>query len=271
MIATAVGNTPPSRHVVAVTGAAGFIGRHVCRQLAADGQTVVGIDLAPSPEPADSSLGWMQMDLSDPELLAQGLAGRSVDVVIHAAWLGHPRSAGRDYVSQIRGGLIPTATTTLAAGLAGIGHVVLLGSGGGQATVDANGVLPAYGWAKGAAAAVAQTTADAFGYGLTVIRPSAVYGPGQDPRKGLGAVTTFAAAMVRGEPIRIFGDDTVTRDFLHVADLSEAVSRAVSFRPLGEFDLGGPAPVSLGELVEALEGALGRLSLIHISEPTRPY
>jgi UDP-glucose 4-epimerase len=97
-----------------------------------------------------------------------------------------------------------------------------------------------------------------FGYALTTIRPSAVYGPGQDPSAGLGAVTIFAAAIEAGRPLKIFGDDTAVRDYLHVRDLARAVTAALEVKAEGTFDLGGPDSVSIRDLVELLEEATGQ-------------
>jgi UDP-glucose 4-epimerase len=207
--------------VVAVTGAYGFIGRHVCDALQRGPYRVVKVNRSSEGVPDICS------DLSNAAELARDLRADGVKVLVHSAWAGHPRSAGTDYPGQIRDSLVPTINTLLAAGLAGVDHVVLLGTGGGIPPARGATAPPAYGWAKRTAEGIALANASAFQFRLAIIRPSAVYGPGQDPSRGLGAVTVFADAILRNQPIRILGSDSVTRDFLHVGDLSEAVRCAV--------------------------------------------
>ena len=244
--------------VVAVTGASGFIGKHVCRALAQAGHEVVEIDIA-SARPDRCVVD----DLSDPVRLGDILRATNATRLVHAAWAGHPRSAGTNYTGQLTASVIPTTNAMLAAALAGIDHVVTLSSGGGLAGVAADRIKPpAYGWAKKVAESVALAHSEMFGFSLTVLRPSAVYGPGQNPRSGLGAVTVFADALLHGRPIRLLGTGQETRDFLHVHDLARAVELSVSGCTSGIFDLGGPESVSLAHLISLIEAATGRQAVV---------
>jgi UDP-glucose 4-epimerase len=243
---------------VAVTGASGFIGRHVCRAMAEAGHRVVAVDRHQSEDARH-----VYSDLSDPNLLADRLREHGVQALVHGAWSGHPRTAGRNYAGQIQASVVPTMNTMLACGLAGVERVVLLSSGGGLTAIQQSaGNPPAYGWAKAVVEGVAESHASMFGYVLTTIRPSAVYGPGQDPALGLGAVTVFAAALLSGEAITILGDDSAVRDYLHVRDLARAVTAALELPATGAFALGGSRPVSIKELVKVLEQATGRRARI---------
>lgn len=57
---------------------------------------------------------------------------------------------------------------------------------------------------------------------LKVLRLANVYGPRQDPYGEAGVVSIFAARMVRGEPVVIYGDGEQTRDFVYVEDIARA-------------------------------------------------
>lgn len=251
----------PAKARILVTGAGGFIGGRVVGALTRDGHRV--ITLEPFPGNVD-----IVSDLSDPHLLAAEMHQRRIDTVVHCAWAGHPRSAGIDYSSQVRNCVIPTLNVMVASGLAGVRHVVFLSSGGGSVTLNDKGEPPAYGWAKRMAEGVAQANADTFGYTLTVLRPSAVYGPGQDPKKGLGAVTVFTASALAGRQIRVFGSLDTSRDFLHVDDLADAIASVVDRGVGGTFGVGGPEQVSLGQLISDLEECLGRPVDVEVQEST---
>jgi UDP-glucose 4-epimerase len=116
--------------------------------------------------------------------------------------------------------------------------------------------------------ATAMVTAEAFGYLLTVVRPTAVYGPGQDPAKGLGAVAVFAQQILSGRPIHVFGSLDTSRDFLHVDDLAEAIVRLAARRASGTFEVGGPELVTLRTLIDELERVIGRRAIVEVTART---
>ena len=240
---------------VAITGGGGFLGRHLTTVLRAQGFTVIAV-VRPGASTGDAD-GRIDHDLDAVGSLATALRDANVDVVCHLAWDGHPRSAGLDYTAQLDRNVVPSANLAVAAGLAGVGHVVFVSSGGAVA-VPREGPRPAYGWAKLAVEAILEITSRDFGYALTVMRPTALMGPGQDPSRGLGVVTIFARQALLGEPVRIIGSVDASRDFLHVVDLSDCIAAVVDRRAAGVFEVGGPEVIRLGALVALLEGAVGR-------------
>ena len=245
--------TAASRRTVAITGAAGFLGRHLSAVLRARGLTVIGI-VRPGARTGDVD-GRIDHDLADVASLAAALRDAGVEVVCHLAWDGHPRSAGMAYSAQLDRNVVPSANLALASGLAGVTHVLFVSSGGAVA-VPRKGPRPAYGWAKVAVEAILEATSRDFGYALTVLRPTALMGPNQDPSRGLGAVTIFARQALLHEPVRIIGSPAASRDFLHVLDLSECIAAVVDRRAAGVFEVGGPELIRLDVLVAMLEQAL---------------
>lgn len=250
---------------MAITGAGGFIGRHLTRELRDRGDRVIAVVRPGSP--VGEADGVIEHDLGDVDVLATQLRAAGVSAVCHLAWVGHPRSAGMDYDTQIVGDVVPSANLGVAAGLAGVAHVVFVSSGGAVA-VAREGPRPAYGWAKLAVEALFAATSREFGYALTILRPTALIGPGQDPTRGLGAVTIFARQILLGEPIRIIGSPATSRDFLHVADLSECIGLVIERRVAGVFELGGPDVVRLDALVALLERSLGRRAQVEVVDGT---
>lgn len=89
------------------------------------------------------------------------------------------------------------------------------------------------------------------------LRISNAYGPGQKVGRNFGAISTFAAHVSRGEPITVFGDGSVIRDYIYIDDLIEAIIAAGRHR-------GGPRVMNIGsgigKSLNDIINALGRLS-----------
>jgi len=243
---------------VAVTGAGGFIGRHVMSGLRSGGYQTIGLGRHPS-DYVD-----VVNDLAEVESLRELFERNEVGAVVHCAWTGHPRQSAHDFSGQLSSNVVPTANLGIATGLAGVDQIVFISTGGAAHVGSRVQPPPAYGWAKIAAEHVLAATAESFGTVLTVLRPSAVYGPGQDPDRGLGAIAVFADRLLRGKALEVFGSLDQSRDFLHVRDLTDAIVRCLSSRAPGVFPLGGPEDVTIGSLISLLERASGCIADVRI-------
>jgi UDP-glucose 4-epimerase len=97
-------------------------------------------------------------------------------------------------------------------------------------------------------------------YGLEYItfRPSVPYGPRQNPRRRQGAVSVFVYHALRGEPITIWGDGEVLRDYFYVEDMINALLTAIEFpfTPNAIFNLAGTQGYTLNQLVQLIEETL---------------
>ena len=225
---------------IAVTGSSGFIGSHVTSTLLLQGHEVVEL---------------VRPSLDEIKTLALKLEG--VNVICHCAWMGHPRNE-----SDTQRNIYTSMIVGRAADLAKVYHMVFMSSGGG---INAN---TAYSNSKREVESLYSDEFGLFDFNLTVLRPSAVYGEGQDPSKGLGAVTTFLNAINENKPIHILGSPYSGRDFLHVTDLAEAVSSVIEARAFGTFDVGGPEVVQLVDLINMIEDSTGRTASVQIENAT---
>jgi UDP-glucuronate 4-epimerase len=114
---------------------------------------------------------------------------------------------------------------------------------------------------------MAHSYAYAFGFPCTGLRFFTVYGPWGRPDM---AYFDFAQKIRRGEPITVFGDGELRRDFTYVDDVVEGVRRVAIARcagldgpvPHAVFNIGHHHPVPVMELVRLLERTLGRAALI---------
>lgn len=225
---------------IAVTGSSGFIGSHIKSNLKSRGHEVIGL-IRPS--------------LDDVHVLAKRLKG--VEAICHCAWMGHPRNE-----SDTQRNIYTSMIVGKAADLAGVSHMIFISSGGGM---NAN---TSYSNSKREIESLFSKEFGLFNFDLTILRPTAVYGPGQDPTKGLGAVTTFFNATSSGKPIHILGSPNSGRDFLHVDDLADCVQVIIANKILGIFDIGGPEVIQLSELVAMIELTLNRTAMVQIENPT---
>jgi UDP-glucose 4-epimerase len=106
----------------------------------------------------------------------------------------------------------------------------------------------------------AEFFASRHGLEVTVLRYSNVYGPGQTGRRGQGVIATWCRALALGEPVTVFGDLGVRRDFVYASDAAAAtVAAGLAPDALGTFNVGSGEGVTLGEVLDlVLEAAGGR-------------
>jgi UDP-glucuronate 4-epimerase len=92
---------------------------------------------------------------------------------------------------------------------------------------------------------------------ITALRFFTVYGPRQRPEM---AITLFMRAVLAGEPITVFGDGSMRRDFTHVDDIVRGILGAMDKAPPGfrAYNLGSGAPIRLDALVDAIAEAAGK-------------
>lgn len=248
---------------VAVTGAAGFVGARVVRALRAHEIRVVPIarrreviaERLSDIDPTELVIN----DLTNLDEVTSLMQQHQVDAVCHAAWSGHPRSPHPTYAEQVGSNIAASLNVQMGANVDRPRHVVFLASGGARRSPASAEFSPPspYGWAKAATEGAIQAGAGSVGAPFAILRPSAVFGPGQNPAVGLGAASVFIDRLLTHQPIRIFGSPQNGRDFLHVDDLAEAVVAALLGRVEGAYDLGGPDLVTVGELLELLAELTG--------------
>lgn len=269
---------------ILVTGAAGFIGSHVCDTLLQGGFMVRGADNI-STGHADNlsqarqrpAFSLLAGDLAEPEFCAQACAG--VRHVLHLAAYASVPGSMRDPARCHR----DTVTTTLnllhAAGHAKAARFVLASAAavygetpnapvGEDMALDP---LSPYGAAKAAAEMYVRAFAHA-GLDGGSLRLFNVYGARQRPDAAYsGVITLFADRLRRGLPLTVFGDGAQTRDYVHVSDIARAFLRALTCKePLRgrAFNIGTGQAISLLHLADVLGRVLGIEPVIE-SQPER--
>jgi UDP-glucose 4-epimerase len=256
---------------VLVTGAAGFIGSHLCRRLVAEGHGVVGLDdlsegrlanLADVPE-----VRFEQADLRDAPAVAAAAGG--CEVVFHE---GAVRSVPRSIADPIRTSDVNVVGTinVLQAATDRRAKVVFASSSsvyGDQERLPLReDMLPVvrspYAASKLAGEGYCRAWWHSFGVPTISLRYFNVYGPGQDPDSEYAAVIPrFAIACLTGASPEIHGDGEQSRDFTYIDDVVEAnlLAARAPARALGTAlnVSGGGRAASVNEVLEILAGLTG--------------
>jgi UDP-glucuronate 4-epimerase len=251
---------------IVVTGAAGFIGSHLCERLVADGHRVLGIDAFRPTYPRDRkerNVAGLSREpsfsLHEADLAAGNLAGvlHGAQVVIHLA--GRPGARGEDRAPFERDNVQATAAVVAACREAKVGRLVLgssssvYGSVSGPVSEDAK-PAPVSPYAETKLAA--ERLAHAAGLELVVLRYFTVYGPRQRPDM---AFARFIDAALTGAAAPLLGDGSQVRDFTFVGDAVEATVRAAhDGRPGTTYNVAGSRPARLSDALELLAAQLGR-------------
>ena len=258
---------------VLVTGGNGFIGMHCVDALHAAGWQVRVLDLFERRfGTLPAGVEYIKGDLSNDYTLREALVG--VDQVLHLAWASIHEVATRDPLTDIATNLMPSVRLINEAHLAGVQRFVFLSSGGtvyGPAQYlpidEAHPTNPisAYGITKLTVEKYLQLFYTLHGLDYIILRPSVPYGPGQDPRRRQGAVNVFLYRLAESQPIEIWGDGSVVRDYFFISDLTTAVQMALSITPIHSrvFNLGGGKGYTIKELLNILQEVTGKNVAIH--------
>ncbi len=256
-----------------VTGAAGFIGSHLCEDLVRRGDQVVGVDCFLDNYGRDIKDAQVAALRDDPafELIESPLleidldsALDGVDRVFHLAALPGVRpSWGKAFADYLSHNVMSTQALLEACKQVGVGRLVYASSSSVYGDTD---VLPMredalprpfspYGVTKLAGEHMVRLYSRNFGLETVSVRYFTVYGPRQRPDM---AIQRFLTAARDGSSIRVFGDGTQSRDFTFVADIVEATRRAAETgQPGAVYNVGGGSRVTLNELIGMIEAVSG--------------
>jgi UDP-glucuronate 4-epimerase len=268
---------------VLVTGAAGFIGSHLCDALIARGDSVVGVDsfteyYSPARKRANladalaTGLEFRRVDLtSDPlEHVVEG-----IDVVYHLA--GQPGvrpSWGEDFDLYARRNLVATQRLLEATLRAGNVRFVFASSSsvygdiGEQPARESDRLAPVspYGMTKAACEELVDVYRRVHGLSAVSLRYFTAYGPRQRPEMAFAA---FIRSVLWGRPLSVLGDGCQVRDFTFVADVVAATIAAAELGTERAYNISGGASSTLLEAIEEIERLTERRALIGFSPPAR--
>ena len=279
---------------ILVTGAAGFIGHAVSQRLIACGERVIGIDnLNDYYDPALKqarlkNLNALQdfqfetVDISDDQTVLSLVKDHAITRIIHlAAQAGVRYSIENPFAyqkSNLQGHLSLLEASRHAENFE---HLVYASSSsvygdkpmGGEGFTEeeqATDPVSLYAATKRSCELMSQSYAKLYGFPQTGLRFFTVYGPWGRPDM---AYFGFTKKILAGEPIEVYGEGKMARDFTYIDDIVDGILGALDNPPqAGEhrvLNIGDSRPVGLMEMIKALEDALG-IEAQKIMRPMQP-
>ncbi|MDW8056431.1 MAG: NAD-dependent epimerase [Elusimicrobiota bacterium] len=280
---------------ILVTGAAGFIGFHLSRQLVLDGKEVIGVDnlnpyydvnlkLARLKQIEEyKNFKFVKLDLKETDTVIQLFEKEKFDFVLHmAAQAGVRYSLKNPYV-YVESNVYATLNILEAIRKYPVKHFVLAST---SSVYGANKKIPfsvhhnvdhpisLYAATKKSAELIAHTYSALFNIPTTVLRFFTVYGPWGRPDM---ALFIFTKNILEDKPIDVYNYGKMKRDFTYIDDVVESVIRimekipqqnkdwdaynpdpSTSFAPYKVYNIGNNRPVELSRFIEVLEECLGK-------------
>ena len=267
---------------VVVTGAAGFIGMHVAQRLLQRGETVVGVDdfnayydvtlkelragrLATYP-----GFRMVRADIADAEAMAELVRASGAKRVVHLAAQAGVRYSIENPFAYQRSNLQGHLSILEACRHNSVEHLVYASSSSvyGDRPLAGQGfreddptVSPVslYAATKRSCELISQSYASLYGFPQSGLRFFTVYGPMGRPDM---AYFSFTEKIMAGQPIEVFGEGRMARDFTFIDDIVDGVVGVLDRPPARGgneiYNIGDSSPVGLMEMIATLETALGR-------------
>lgn len=253
------------RRAYVVLGGGGFIGTNLCRRLAERGHRVRAFGRRCLFPEALSGIEWCQGDFADTDLVGEVV--KSADTVFHLVHATMPQAAELNPAADLTQNVVPSIGLMQQCGSRGVGRLVFMSSGGtvyGRARqiptpeTAPTDPISAYGVSKLATEKYLGLYAHSHGLDFRVLRVTNPFGPFQVALKNQGVIAALVARGLSGEPMDIWGDGSVVRDFVFVGDLVDALEHAADDRSTERvFNIGGGQGRSLREVIAAIERLLG--------------
>jgi UDP-glucuronate 4-epimerase len=275
---------------ILVTGAAGFIGFYIARQLLAEGCNVVGLDnLNSYYDPAlkqarlnilreNSRFSFVQTDLADRPSMASLFARHRFAAVVHLAAQAGVRHSIDHPHAYVDANLEGFVNVLEGCRHNGCGHLIYASS---SSVYGANSNLPfsvhdrtdqpisLYAATKKANELIAHSYSHLYRLPVTGLRFFTVYGPWGRPDM---AIFLFAKAIMEGKPIKLFNHGKMRRDFTYIDDVTCVIIRLIDHVPQDEeqrsgppariYNVGNQHPQELMYVVALLEKELGRKAIV---------
>ena len=271
---------------VIVTGAAGFVGMHVAERLLQRGETVIGVDdfnayydvalkdLRAERLAVYPAFRMVRADIAEAEAMAELVRSSGARRVVHLAAQAGVRYSIENPFAYQRSNLQGHLSILEACRHNGVEHLVYAssssvygdrplsgaeGSGGFREDDPTVSPVSLYAATKRSCELLSQSYASLYGFPQSGLRFFTVYGPMGRPDM---AYFSFTEKIMRGDPIEVYGEGKMARDFTFVDDIVDGVVGVLDNPPVRGghevYNIGDSSPVGLMDMISKLEAALGR-------------
>jgi len=268
-----------------VTGAAGFIGSHLCEKLLQQSWQVTGIDnfddfydpkikrqnLKTSLE--NKNFNLIEADIRDTDAMNNAFS-QGADIIVHLAAKAGVRPSIEQPLLYTNVNVNGTAALLQAAKKHKIEKFIFGSSssiyGNNQKvpfSEDDNVDLPIspYAATKKAGELLCHTYHHLYGINVTCLRFFTVYGPRQRPDL---AIHKFARLIISKKPLPVYGDGSMMRDFTYIDDIIQGLTAAIDkCKGYNIYNLGESRPISVNDLISKIENSLGKKAIIEHQPP----
>ena len=263
---------------VLITGAAGFIGSHLCERLLDEGLEVIGVDnfddfYDPQIKRDNISIclknknfRLIEADIRD--RTAMGKAAEDIEIIVHLAARAGVRPSIAQPLLYSDVNINGTMVLLEAANKHKIGKFVF---GSSSSVYGNNEKVPfseddsvdfpisPYAATKKACELICHTYHHLYGIDISCLRFFTVYGPRQRPDL---AIHKFSKLMEQHKPIPVYGDGSMMRDFTYIDDIIDGTTAAMSkCEGFNIYNLGESQPITVNDLIAEIEKALGKKAI----------
>ena len=249
---------------VLLTGATGFLGRHILERLLAAGYDEVHAACRRPPEGDGRAVRWHAADLRDPAAAALLVATVRPSHLVHAAWIATPGlylHAGEN-LDWLAAGLALARAFGEQGGLrfVGLGSSAEYAPGDAPCREDDTPIRPAslYGKCKAGCWRAIEAAAQHHGFSAAWGRVFLPYGPGDAPQR---LIPSLIAALAAGRVIET-SHGRQERDFVFAPDIAAMVAALLAHPEPGAFNIGSGRGVAVRTAIEALADHFGARALL---------
>lgn len=266
---------------ILITGAAGFIGSHVCKHFTRMGHHVIGIDNFDPFYPRkfkdlniaelsnNKLFQFHEADIRNSKALNSIFSTGKIDMVIHLAAKAGVRpsidSIGEYYDVNVNGtvSLLESMRTQQVKKMVFASSSSVYGNNPKVPFSEADSVdnpISPYASTKKSGELLCHVYNHLYGFDITCLRFFTVFGPGQRPDL---AIHKFTRLIDTGESIPFYGDGSTSRDYTYIDDIVNGISCAAN--QLGGYriyNLGESRVIDLKKLVQTIENSLGKKAVL---------
>jgi UDP-glucuronate 4-epimerase len=267
---------------ILVTGAAGFIGSHVCEYFAGSDHFVIGIDnfddfysaafkhLNLSQLEGNDKFQFQEADIRDGNALDSIFSSNRIDIVVHLAAKAGVRpsieSIGEYYDVNVNGTVsvlesmrkfeVKKMLFASSSSIYGNNPKVPFSE-----TDRVDNPISPYASTKKSGELLCHVYCHLYGFDISCLRFFTVFGPRQRPDL---AIHKFTRLIDEGKPIPFYGDGSTSRDYTYIDDIVNGVSCALNhLNGYRIYNLGESSVINLKNLVQLIENSLGKKALLN--------